>query len=122
MVELLLAFLLFQVGLLATAGMVLLAQRTLTRAELVLRGSLEVARVADSLHQGGISGKGELPLAWGRVAWEPAPGAGGALSLTATDPNGADTVVRLTVWPRPCDTLLREASPGPDEGSGGDES
>ena len=41
LVELIFALLIFQVGVLGVAGMILTAQQSLTRAQLILRGTLE---------------------------------------------------------------------------------
>ena len=61
LVELLLALLLLQVGILATAGMVLLSQQNFRRAELTLRGLLEAGWIADSLARAGGGGpKGRI--------------------------------------------------------------
>ena len=55
LVELLVALVLLQVGILAAVGTCLLASRVLTRAELVEWGAAEVQRVLDSLSSEGPS-------------------------------------------------------------------
>jgi hypothetical protein len=78
LVELVLSLLVFQVGILAVFGMILLSQRNLQRAELTLRGILEAGWIADSLFRSGSQGDGSLPRPWGEIHWsedsEPVPG------------------------------------------------
>jgi len=92
-VELVLALLVFQVGLLATAGMILLAQRNLLRAELTVRGILEAGLVADSLERMGEIGSGLRPYLWGEVSWAPASDEIGGLTVVAFSTLLGDTLV-----------------------------
>ncbi len=99
--ELLVALVVFQVGLLGVAGMVLTAQRNLTRAELTVRGVLEAQLMADSVRDGGGEGSGRAVHPWGEVSWAPAPGIPGGVRAVAFSNHGGDTVAVVTVWPRP---------------------
>ncbi len=99
LVELLLALLLLQIGLLATAGMILLAQRSLVRAELVVRATLEAEAVADSLLGEGALGEGALARPWGELRWEPAEEGGGAVRVVGVSATGLDTLAGVTAWP-----------------------
>ncbi|MGW8267741.1 MAG: hypothetical protein ACWGSQ_15355 [Longimicrobiales bacterium] len=97
LLELILALLIFQVGILGVAGMVLTAQRTLTRAHLVLRGTLEGRELADSLLAEGTEGAGEMVRPWGGLAWTNEGPQG--LKLVATTRGGRDTLAILRIWP-----------------------
>jgi Tfp pilus assembly protein PilV len=97
--ELILALLLFQFGLLSVAGMVLMGQRTLNRAQLIMRSTLEGKRVGDSLLAAGARGNGGASRPWGALRWT---GKGdGGLIVVAMAPNGADTLAYLHLWPAP---------------------
>jgi hypothetical protein len=98
--ELLVALVVFQVGLLGVAGLVVLAQRNLLRAEIVARGVLEAQLVADSVRDAGGGESGSMDYPWGGVSWEPAPGIPGGVRASAFMNLGGDTVAVLTVWPR----------------------
>ena len=104
LVELLVALLLFQVGLLATAGMILTSQEIMTRSHLVLRGVVELGRVADSLM--GVDGAetGSLARPWGEVEWAPTGQGPGGLVLVALSPAG-DTLAVVHSWTHGPDTL-----------------
>ena len=93
LVELVLALVVFQVGLLATAGMVFLAQQNLLRAEVTGRGILEADLVADSLEDIGEAGSGRRPYLWGEVSWAPASDQIGGLNVVAFSTLLGDTVV-----------------------------
>ncbi|MFH1765748.1 MAG: hypothetical protein ABIF09_16285, partial [Gemmatimonadota bacterium] len=90
-----LALLVFQVGLLATAGMVLLAQQNLLRAELTVRGILAADLVADSLEEEGEVGSGRRPYIWGEVSWAPASDEIGGLTVVAFSTLLGDTLVEF---------------------------
>jgi len=96
LLELILALLIFQVGLLGVAGMVLTAQRTLIRAELILRGTLEARRVGDSLLASGEEEDGELEEPWGQLSWE--AGGEGYLRVVAMGGRDSDTLAVLRIW------------------------
>jgi hypothetical protein len=95
LVELVLALLVFQIGLLATAGMVLLAQRSLLRAELTVRATLASDLVADSLEEVGEASTGRRGYAWGEIAWTPASDEIGGLLVFASSTLLGDTLVTL---------------------------
>lgn len=97
LVELVLALLIFQIGILGVAGMVLTAQRTLTRAHLLLRGTLEGRKLADSLLVDGAEEAGEVARPWGGLAWTNEGSRG--LKVVATTMGGRDTLVVIRVWP-----------------------
>jgi len=101
LVELLVALLLLQIGLLATTGMILLAQRNLILAEVTLRATLEAEAAADSLLLAGEGGDGGLPRPWGELRWGPHPSGGGALRVLGLSASGADTLAQVTAWPFP---------------------
>lgn len=70
LVEVLVALVLLEVGLLGVVGTLVLAARTLARAELEERGVAEVERVLDSLSAAGVSsGEGRSPVRGGEVRW-----------------------------------------------------
>jgi hypothetical protein len=94
LLELMVALLLFQVGLLAVAGMVLTAQETLRRSDLILRSSLEMVRVGDSLQRAGTAG-GVRVTSWGRIEWESGAPGDGSLRLWTLSPEGTDTLGTL---------------------------
>ena len=96
LVELVVALVIFQIGLLGVAGMVLTAQKTLARAQLIMRGTLEASRVGDSLLAGEGEGRGELDRAWGLISW--APDREGTLRVVALAGNGSDTLSNLLFW------------------------
>lgn len=97
LLELVLALLIFQIGILGVAGMVLTSQRTLTRAHLVLRGTLEGRGLADSLLAEGAEGAGEMLRPWGGLAWANEGSRG--LKVVATTRGGRDTLAIIRTWP-----------------------
>jgi len=115
LLELVLALLVFEIGVLGVAGMVYQGQRTLSRARLIMRGTLEAKRVADSIlaESGAGAGVGNLALPWGEVSWVPA--GDGALRVVATGSVPSDTLATLLAWPRP-----RGAQTGPGVGDPGE--
>lgn len=71
LVEVLVALVILQVGLLGVAGQIGVAHRLLDRA-VRLEWAVAVAEsVADSLSRFGYTGHGSIDLAAGRVGWEP---------------------------------------------------
>lgn len=106
LLELILALLLFEVGLLAVAGMVLLGQRTLTRAQLTMRGTVAARRVGDSLLATGAMGEGEIARPWGGLRWVAREDGGFIIVATAGD--RSDTLAYLHFW------LPPEEGPLPD--------
>lgn len=95
--ELVVALALFQVGLLAVAGWVLLAQEVLLEAELTQRAALEAEALADSLVRGRVGGEGRVSKGWGELLWE-GEGGGGSLVVRGVTARQKDTLVRLVVW------------------------
>lgn len=96
LLELILALLLFEVGLLAVAGMVLLGQRTLTRAQLTMRGTVAARRVGDSLLATGAMGEGEIARPWGGLRWVGSED--GGVIIVATGGDRSDTLAYLRLW------------------------
>jgi len=116
-IELLMALLVLQVGLLATAGTVFLAQRNLARAELMTRGVLAARRVADSLAGGVSGGGGALSFPWGDVVWGPGAGSPPGTRVVAVSTLQGDTLAVVMAWGSGPDSL--ELRPGrPWEGRG----
>lgn len=92
LVELILALLLLQVGLLATAAMILLSQQHLRRAELTLRSVLESEAVADSLVLAGAGSSGQGALSWGSLFWSPVSTPIPGMRVSAWSPLEGDTL------------------------------
>jgi hypothetical protein len=118
LVELTIALVLLQVGILATAGMILQAQRDMTRAELVVRGVLDSQRVGDSLLAlggGMLSWRGTASTPWGEVEWSPSDLGSGGLRLIAHRRDQADTLAVLHRWPALPDTLFLTPEGGDGE-------
>jgi type II secretory pathway pseudopilin PulG len=109
LLELILALLLFEIGLLGVAGMMLVGQRTLTRAQLTMRGTLEAKRVGDSLLDAEALGEGESTRSWGGLYWM-APEDGG-LRIVATGADRADTLAYLRLWPLPGEGTVPDSAP-----------
>jgi hypothetical protein len=101
LVELLFALVVFQVGVLGAAGMILMAQRNLMRAEITVRGVLEARIAADSAREAGAESSGSAMHPWGEVWWAPAPGVSGGVRAAVFAHHMGDTVAVVTVWPRP---------------------
>lgn len=95
LIEVVVALVLLEIGLLGVVGTLLLATRTLTEAELTMRAAASAAQVADSLGAHGFGGPGVAGFPGGVVRWEAAGGAAGAV-VVATDTLG-DTLARLDV-------------------------
>jgi len=104
LVEVIFSLLLFQVGLLATAGMVFLAQQNLLRAELTLRGLLEAEIVVDSLERTGGLAPGEKEYGWGEVSWAPSSDELGGQRVKAFSTRLRDTLVVLRALIPPGDS------------------
>jgi hypothetical protein len=118
LVELVLALVVFQVGLLATAGMVFLAQQNLLRAEVTVRGILEADLVADSLEGIGEVGSGRRPYRWGEVSWAPASDEIGGLNVIAFSTLLGDTVVAFRALIPREDSVALWANSSAGEGGG----
>jgi type II secretory pathway pseudopilin PulG len=80
LVEVLVALVVVEVGLLGVLGSLLLAAQMLSQAEMLERGTAEVHRVLDSLSTGALVGKGEREVSPGWLQWT--VGAGGEAFVT----------------------------------------
>jgi Tfp pilus assembly protein PilV len=114
LVELIFALLIFQVGVLGVAGMILTAQQSLTRAQLILRGTLEARMTGDSLLAEGVEGSGESVRPWGALAWT--RGGTGELKVVAVTAGGGDTLAVLRIWPPVRDAMVELDSETPAGG------
>jgi type II secretory pathway pseudopilin PulG len=84
LVEVMVALVVLEAGLLGVVGTLVLAARTLTRAELEEAGAAEVERVLDSLVTAGTtSGQGTVPSRTGAVRWTSTSGGGLRLVFSA---------------------------------------
>lgn len=86
LIEVLVALVLLEVGLLGCAGMLVVAHRRMTAAERLHRTAQAAAGAADSLLAAGAAAAGEADLGDAVLVW--APGAGG-MRLTARARAGA---------------------------------
>ncbi len=93
LIEVVVALVLLEIGVLGVVGTLLLAARTLTEAELTTRAAAATAMAADSLEAHGFMGPGVDSFPGGVVRWEAALDPGRAV-VVATDAHG-DTLVRL---------------------------
>lgn len=98
LLELVVALLVFQVGLMAVAGLSLAGQQVLRKSHLVLRGTLEARVLADSLLCSGEPRGGEREEPWGLLRWEVFGGVGHSVRVAAMSPGGKDTLAVLRVW------------------------
>jgi len=98
LVEVLVALVVLEVALLGVVGTLILAARTLTRAELEEAGAAEVERVLDSLVSvGATSGQGAVPSRGGFVRWTRT--SGGGVSLVFSTPIDTALVVVEALLP-----------------------
>jgi len=98
LVEVMVALVVLEVGLLGVVGTLVLAARTLTRAELEEEGAAEVERVLDSLIAAGVtSGDGTVPSRGGEVRWTRT--AEGGLRLVFAAPIDTALVVVEALFP-----------------------
>jgi Tfp pilus assembly protein PilV len=111
LVEVVLALLVFQVGILGAVGMMVLAQKSMNRAEVRVRAVLEAEWVADSLARAGSSGSGSLDRSWGKLGWAPATHGAGGLMVVATGPL-SDTLANVLVLPPLPDSFTVPPSEG----------
>lgn len=117
LMELVVALLIFQVGLLAVVGLVYLAQQNLLRSEITLRGVLAAEWIADSLEGVADPGEGLKDRPWGEVSWRPATDRMGGTVVTVFSPLFGDTLVRLRALETGLDRF--EAAGGPISPKGG---
>ena len=92
LVEVIVAIVIFEIGALGVLGTLLIASRTMARAEALERAVVTVERVADSLSAHGAAGQGALGFPGGRVVWS----SGEVLALSAAE----DTLVRVPLRAR----------------------
>jgi type II secretory pathway pseudopilin PulG len=86
LVEVLVALVLLEVGLMGVVGTLVLAARSLTRAELGERGVAAVEHVLDSLVTAGVTaGEGRVDVRGGEVVWRAAGGSVRLVFATALD-------------------------------------
>ena len=116
LLELVIALLLFEIGLLAVAGMILTAQRTLKRSALILRGTVEAVRMGDSLLEAEVVEGGEVELAWGWIGWVQEGSAYAGLKVWALASDRADTLATLWIWPPAASMVPSEAVDSPPSG------
>jgi type II secretory pathway pseudopilin PulG len=83
LVELVVALVVFAVGLLGVTGIFTVAAATLNEARMLQWAAAAAGEVADSLAHAGVSGGGERRDARGTVVWT--VGGGGALSLVTLE-------------------------------------
>ena len=89
LVEVVVALVIFEVGVLGVAGLLGLAHDRMNRA-IRLEWAVAVAEsVADSIGRFGYSAAGSVELSPGRVGWEPWSGAGGGVLVWVEDTGGA---------------------------------
>lgn len=101
LLELMVALLLLQVGLLAVAGLVLTGQRILKRSDAVLRGTLEGRLVGDSILGSGAWSDGEREEPWGWLRWETTEEGPRSIRILALSPEKTDTLALLKIWSFP---------------------
>ena len=92
LVEVLVALVILEVGLLGVAGTLVVASRTVARASLLERGVGALEAVVDSLSVDGAVGSGGRPIAGGWVTWTVT--SDGAITAAFT---GADDDMHVTV-------------------------
>ena len=80
LIEVLVAFVVLELGLLGAVGLLLTAARTLADAIALEGAAAEAATVADSLSRHGVRGSGRVERGDWRVVWEPQGGGGLAVS------------------------------------------
>lgn len=114
LLELVIALVIFQVGLLGVAAMALMGQESMRRARLIMRGTVEATRVGDSILAAGGDARGQTFRPWGSLAWEET--GDGAVRITALAENDQDTLAVLLLWPR---LEIPESRIDPVSGQGG---
>lgn len=97
LLEVLIAFVVLEVGLLGAVGVLVLASGSLSRAALLERAFAEAAQVADSLSRRGGAPSGEVVRDGWRVRWE--TDAGGLIRVTAAPPGqeGGEALAEVVV-------------------------
>lgn len=87
LLEVVLALVILEVGVLGVAGTLLLASRTLRRAETLERAVARAEGVLDSLRGGAVIGSGLVAFEGGEVLWSVTDS--GGVAVLATDVAGA---------------------------------
>lgn len=103
LVEVIVALVLVEIGILGAVGTLVLASRNLAEAERLERAVLTAERVGDSLLTFRVTTPGRADFAGGEVVWAPLPAEPPAVSATrllALDLTG-DTLIDVLVEPRP---------------------
>jgi type II secretory pathway pseudopilin PulG len=90
LVELVVALVMMEVGVLGVVGTLTLAARTMAEAEELERAVVDVDRVSDSLAAAGVSGSGARATLWGRLRWSVGHD---RMVLTAAPRRGGEFVV-----------------------------
>ena len=121
LVEVVVALLVLEVGLLASAGMILSAQRTLARARLLQHAVMEASRTADSLTAAGWTTRGFRSFAGGRVEWIPEDDEEDGVRIFAVGVQSGDTLIRMRTWSLANGSTLTSGQPplSAPSGSGG---
>jgi Tfp pilus assembly protein PilV len=96
--EVVVALIVFQVGVLGVAGLVLTGQNSMRRARSILRGTLEATRIGDSVLAAGGDAQGRVSRPWGSLSW--AGTETGAVRVVALSAGGGDTLAVVLLWPR----------------------
>lgn len=94
LIEVVVALVLLEIGVLGVVGTLVLATRTLTEAEMTTRAAAEAASAADSLASHGFVAAGAAAFPGGTVRWEAAADGTGRVIVVATGAR-ADTLARL---------------------------
>lgn len=116
LVEVLVALVVLQVGLLGVVGTLLLASRTLRRAELTEWAVAEVQRTADSLLATGAgSGAGQASSGPGELRWE----VDGGGRLRVEYHSGSEILVAVEGMANPGAHPGANPTPGTEGGEGG---
>lgn len=122
LLELILALLLFQVGMLAAAGLVHLSEVNFRRAELTMRAILEAEWVGDSILSLGSMAPGVATFPWGDLSWSVLSSPVPALRIAAWSEMEGDTLFTLLALPPlpagpplPLATPILPADPPPPE-------
>jgi Tfp pilus assembly protein PilV len=93
LIEVVVAIVLLELGLLGVLGTLVLASRTMTRAETLERAVIAVERARDSLSVHGMDTEGGTSFPGGRMAWSVTTG-GPEISAVS---EAGDTLVRSLV-------------------------
>lgn len=93
LIEVVVALVLLEIGLLGVLGTLLLGSRTMTRAETLENAVVAVERAADSLAVHGMQAPGWTAFAGGRVIWTEVVGETRLVALG----EAGDTLARMVV-------------------------